>query len=163
MGAGNYLRFLEDWDEVYANGVGDIDESREKARREKTKTEKEAATCPACGHVWPRGSDTCPSCGFVRARRSDVIALPGELQELTGAAGKAPIDKRARQHFYSQLCHIVNERGYSAGWAAHKYKARFGVWPRGLAVDPISPEPSLWRWLAVQQQIERKYRAREAA
>jgi DNA repair protein RadD len=160
--SGNYLRFLEDWDDVYANGVSGIDESREKARREKTPDQKEAAKCPSCGHIWPRGSDTCPSCGFVRARRSEVIAVPGELQELM-ATGKAPIDRHARQNFYSQLCHVVNERGYSPGWAAHKYKARFGVWPRGMSHDPIPPQPALWRWLAVQQQIERRYRAREAA
>jgi DNA repair protein RadD len=143
--SGNYLRFLEDWEDVYANGVSGIDESREKPRREKTDAEKEAAKCPKCGRVWPHGSDTCPSCGFVRLRRSDVIAIPGELRELT-ASGKAPIDKRARQQFYSQLIAIANEKGYSDGWTAHKYRERFGVWPRGVehVEAPVSAEVARW-------------------
>ena len=32
--SGNYLRFQEDWEDVYANGVSELDEGKEKARKE---------------------------------------------------------------------------------------------------------------------------------
>jgi DNA repair protein RadD len=98
--SGNYLRFLEDWDDVYTNGVTQIDEGREKPHRELTENEKEQAKCPSCSHVWPRHADLCPCCGFVRQRRNDVIAVPGELEELKSHARAA---SDARQSFYGQL------------------------------------------------------------
>lgn len=159
--SGNYLRFQEDWEDVYANGVSELDEGKEKARKEPTEQEKEAAKCPRCNAFWPGKADACACCGFVRPRRNDVLTLPGELQELM-ASGKEAKDREQRQQFYSQLLGVVHSRGYQQGWAAHKYKARFGVWPHGLDHTPQEPDANLWRWLAKQQRIERKYREREA-
>lgn len=155
--SGNYLRFQEDWEDVYANGVTELDEGREKPRKEPTEREKEAAKCPRCDAFWPGRADACACCGFVRPRRNDVIEIPGELQELM-ASGKESKDRDARQRFYGQLLHIVQTRGYQQGWAAHKYKARFGVWPRGLEHRPAEPDVTLWRWLAKQQQLDRRQR-----
>ena len=39
--SGNYLRFREDWDEVYSNGVHELLEGREKPKKEPTQKEKE--------------------------------------------------------------------------------------------------------------------------
>jgi hypothetical protein len=57
--SGNYLRFREDWDEVYENGVHELDDGKEKTKPEKTESEKKEAKCPVCSHLWPSGSDTC--------------------------------------------------------------------------------------------------------
>lgn len=160
--SGNYLRFQEDWEDVYANGVTEIDEGAEKPRKEKTEREKEAAKCPRCGAFWPGRADACAHCGFIRPMRNDVIAVPGELHELM-ATGEMAKDRQERQRFFSQLCHIVQERNYAPGWAAHKYKARFGVWPRGLSHDATPPEAGMWRWLAKQKQIEQRMRGRAGA
>ncbi len=151
--SGNYLRFKEDWDNVYENGVTEIDEGLDKPRKEKTKKEKESAKCPSCSALFPGGMDVCPSCGFVRAMRQSMItSVPGEMEEL-GDDSKADKDRGLRQHFYSQLLGIAQSKGYKDGWASHKYRDRFGVWPRMLNHNPIPPEPSMWRWLAKQQQI----------
>lgn len=142
--SGNYLRFREDWEVIYSEGVTEMDDSREKPKKEPTAKEKEAAKCPCCERLWPSNSDTCPSCGFVRARRSEVISVPGELQELTGK--KAANDKVSKQDFYSQLLTLARERGYSDGWVSHKYREKFTVWPRGLddIEAPLSIEVANW-------------------
>lgn len=83
--SGNYLRFQEDWEEIYNNGVHELDDAREKAKKEKTDKEKEAAKCPKCGHLWAGGSDTCIHCGYTREKRSMVESVPGEMEELKSA------------------------------------------------------------------------------
>lgn len=142
--SGNYLRFLEDWEDVYANGVNEIDEGKEKPRKEKTQAEKEAAKCPKCNAFWPGRADTCACCGFMRARRNEVIVNPGELEEL--ATGQNVKDHATKQSFYSQLLTLASDRGYSDGWVAHKYKEKFTVWPRGLdrVAEPVSIEVARW-------------------
>ncbi len=147
--SGNYLRFLEDWEDVYTNGVTEIDETREKPRREKTDNEKEAAKCPRCSAFWPGRSDTCACCGFVRARRSEVVVSPGELEELTRGANVR--DTATKQEFYGQLLTMAQERGYSDGWVAHKYREKFTVWPRGLERIQIPVSLEVARWVKSRQ------------
>ena len=134
--SGNYLRFRDDWDDVYENGVTELDDGKEKAKKEPTELEKKDAKCPKCSHLWPSGSDTCPSCGFVRERRNGVSAVPGEMEELGAGAG---ILKAQKQQWYGQLLSLCEMGQYNPGWAAHKYKEKFGSWPNGLDKTPIAP------------------------
>ena len=144
--SGNYLRFRDQWDAVYEDGVNELDESKEKPQREPTEKEKEAAKCPACKHLWPHNSDTCPSCGHVRIRRNDVVAVPGELIALEGGAmEKYP--REVKQAWFSQLSAVAADRGYQSGWVAHKYKEKFGVWPRGLDEAHAEPTPEVMSWI----------------
>ena len=153
--SGNYLRFREDWDDVYENGVSKLDEGKEKAKSEPTDQEKKDAKCPRCNHLWPSGSDTCPSCGFVRERKSQIVAVPGVMEELEIGA-----DKAKKQLWYSSLLHVAGQKGYSDGWVSHKMKEKFGVWPRGLA--PIKTEPTLEvkNWIRSRQIAYAKGRAK---
>lgn len=147
--SGNYLRFAEEWEDVYANGVNEIDEGKEKPRRELTQNEKEAAKCPRCNAFWPGRSDTCACCGFVRAKRSEVIVNPGELQELT--PGGNVKDQAIKQQWYSQLLGIAKDRGYSEGWVAHKYREKFTVWPRNVEAVPMPATMEVARWVKSRQ------------
>ncbi len=140
--SGNYLRFREEWEQVYADGVDRLQDDKEKPKKEKSEKEKELAKCPACGLLWPGNSDTCPSCGHMRQRRSEVIALPGELQAL----GEGGANRETKQLWYSMLKHMQMERGYSAGWLSHKYKEKFGVWPRGMSEYATAPSMEVIRW-----------------
>lgn len=159
--SGNYLGFQEDWEDVYYNGVQTIDEGREKPRKEPKQIEREQAKCPKCGTVWMGRTDTCSCCGFVRVRFSEVITTPGELKELE--SGKNVADKEIKQQWYGQLLAMAKLRGYSDGWAAHKYKEKFTVWPRGLeqAEMPVSPEVA--RWVKSRQIAWAKSKHRVAA
>lgn len=139
--SGNYLRFIEDWDTIYHEGVSKLQDDKEKAKKEKTEAEKKAAKCPVCDHLWPGNLDVCPSCGHVRQRRSEIIAVPGELEELGAGA-----NSQVKQLWYSMLLHIATERAYSPGWVGHKFKEKFGLFPRGLVQIPTAPTVECLRW-----------------
>lgn len=141
--SGNYLRFQEEWEQVYQEGVTELQDDKEKPKKEKSDKEKELAKCPACGHLWPGNSDTCPSCGHTRARRSEVVAVPGELQELGGGA---MVSRELKQRWFSELLGIASERGYADGWVAHKYREKFGVWPKGVSRVVTPPSIEVARW-----------------
>jgi len=139
---GNYVRFREDWDSIYAEGAGDLDDGREKPKKEPTVKEKEAAKCPRCGSIWGN-SDICSHCGFKRERRGNIIEKVGELVELEGKT----VSKVDKQTFYSELLYMVKNRGYKEGWAAWKYKEKFGVFPRALEKTERIPSLQTLNWL----------------
>lgn len=142
--SGNYLRFRDDWDEVYTDGVTKLNDSGEKAKKEPTEKEKKESQCPACAHVWPRGSDICPNCGHVRQKRNQVEAVEGVLEEL---GGTSPNERVSRQKFYSELLFIATSRAYNPHWASHKYREKFGVWPRGLTEIEAPPSIDTLNWV----------------
>lgn len=156
--SGNYLRFQEDWDDVYANGVSELDETKEKARKEPTEKEKAEAKCPCCSRFMPRNMDTCASCGYVRPQRGSVNELPGELTELGANVTKLP-SLAERQAFYSQLVYLQRSKGMQPGWVSHKYKEKFGVWPKGLRDEPQEPTTQTRRWLQSRYIAWQKSRA----
>ena len=140
--SGNYLRFRADWDDVFENGVHKLDDGKEKAKPEPTQKEKEAAKCPVCESLWPSNSDACSNSGHVRERKNKVIELPGELTELKGTMTKAD-----KQEWWSQLQWYVQVQGWSHGRAAHVYKDKFGVWPRGLSDKPMTPSQEVIKFI----------------
>lgn len=142
--SGNYLRFRDDWDELYQEGVTELDKRVERAKKEPTEKEKKESKCPSCGYLWPASADACPSCGHVRQRRNQVAAVAGELEELfTGSRAK----KDDKQVFYSELIFYAAQRGYNPHWAAHKYREKFGVWPRGLSDTAMPTSVKTVGWI----------------
>lgn len=136
--SGNYLRFRGEWDDVFENGVSELDDGAEKTKKEPTTKEKEDSKCPSCSAVWPKGSDTCSHCGYVRERKNAVSSVPGEMHELQ-SDNKPKVDK---QKWWSMCQYKMRVEGWSAGRAAHTYKEKFGVWPRGLDDAPwLLPSP----------------------
>jgi superfamily II DNA or RNA helicase len=127
--SGNYLRFREDWDEVYEDGVKRLEDGKEKAKREPTERVKKESKCPRCSALWPSGSDTCYNCGYVRERKNLVQEVDGRLEELGG------VSKDSKQKFWNQMVWLQRYQGWSKGRAAHTYREKFGVWPRGLIDD----------------------------
>jgi superfamily II DNA or RNA helicase len=148
--SGNYLRFAEDWEDIYANGVTELDDGKEKPKREPTDNEKEAAKCPRCNAFWPGRADACACCGFVRPQRNAVAEKPGELTEYAPNGKKLP-GADERQSFYSQLIGIAETRGYRPGWAFHKYREKFGVDPKGLHHQAMEPTASVQKWVRSRQ------------
>jgi superfamily II DNA or RNA helicase len=142
--SGNYLRFRDDWDNVYANGVQELKEGGEAAKKEPSEREKKEAKCPACEVLWTFKSDTCGSCGFIKIRPPTINTVPGELKELEAANKKLRIDN---QSFYSQLLYYAQAKGYKSGFAYHKYKEKFGVPPNGLSSTPERPTPQTLNWI----------------
>jgi superfamily II DNA or RNA helicase len=141
--SGNYLRFRDDWDEVYSDGVKDLDNKAEKAKKEPTEKTKKESKCPKCSALWPKHSDTCPACGHVR-QKAMIGWTAGELIELDN---KPRSDKTEKQNFFSELLYIAHERSYNPYWANNKYKEKFGVWPRGLEEQRRVPSLTTMNWV----------------
>lgn len=141
--SGNYLRFKEEWDDVYRFGVDSLDDGKEKPKKEPSKAEKEAAKCPKCSHLWPPKSDVCSHCGHVRERKNNVTVQPGELIEVGNTLKD---DADFKRSFYRQLVYIQTMRGYKPGWADHYYKLKFGVNHKfGYGMD--EPTDATLRWV----------------
>ena len=157
--SGNYLRFRNDWDNLYAEGVRELKEGGEKAKKELTEREKKESKCPACGILWA-GGDVCLGCGHVRERRAMIEAVPGELRELQEANKKLHITNQA---FWSELLAYSRVKGYKEGWAAHKYKEKFGVFPRGLSNETKDPSRQTLNWIKSRAIAFSKSKARSQA
>jgi DNA repair protein RadD len=141
--SGNYLRFQEDWDDVFANGVNRLDDGREKPKPEPSERKKKDSKCPACHALWIVGNDSCMSCGFVKEKVNAVKTIDGKMEELAAGAG---VSRTTKQQFWNQMVWYQRYKGWSSGRAAHTYREQFGVWPRGLDDNrPMMPTPETQR------------------
>jgi superfamily II DNA or RNA helicase len=159
--SGNFLRFRDQWDDLCANGVSELDDGAEKAKPEPTEKEKEAAKCPKCGGLWNSSSDVCSHCGFVRARKNDVIALAGEMTELSLVPKKEKYSAEYKEDFYAQLIGWCLDNNRKPGMAFFKYQEKFGVQPSMAKPAAKAPGPDVVRWMRSRQIAYAK--ARRAA
>jgi superfamily II DNA/RNA helicase len=150
--SGNYLRFREDWEEVYENGVHELDDGKEKTKVEPTEKEKTEAKCPKCEAYFPAYMDMCSNCGHVREKRNAVESVPGEMEELATS-----MTREDKQLWWSMLQYFVQYNGWKVGRAANVYKEKFGVWPRGLQDTVVIPNAEIKKF--VDDGIKRYIRA----
>lgn len=150
--SGNWLRFLDDWEDLYHNGVQSLMDGKDKKpKKEPSKEQKEAAKCPKCSMIWG-GGDTCLHCGHVREKRSNVVSVAGEMIELSGGAKKP--EKHSQEYkrsFYGQLLGYAELMGYKPGWAYHKYHEKFGVYPNGTKPENEFLSTEVGQWLKSRQ------------
>lgn len=108
--------------------------------------------CPECHAVRVRGQP-CVVCGWTpRTKGAAVEVAEGDL-------GLVQRDRRVlptyqsdaeRQVFYQQLMAIAVQRGYSPGFAFHKYREKFsGEKPpwSWRSLPPVEPEPHVLSWV----------------
>jgi hypothetical protein len=74
----------------------------------------------------------------------EVVNVPGHMVEL-GTPDKSFMAEN--QKFYSELLYYGRMRGYKDGWAAHKYKEKFGAFPRGLSDNTKTPSFNTLNWI----------------
>lgn len=110
-------------------------------------------TCPECSAVRLQGQP-CPVCGWrPKAKPRAVDIVDGDLAAVDRdkrVAQQGP-SQEERHRFHRQLTYIANERGYKSGWAAHKFKEKFGAWPAARTVAPLEPEPATRAWVRSRQ------------
>jgi len=149
--SGNWLRFADDWDKLYHEGVEELGQGQDaKPKKEPTDVQKEAAKCPKCSVIWG-GGDTCAHCGFVRTKRNDVVAVPGEMTEIGPGARKAEkFTAEFKVDFYAQLLGYAIERGHNPGSAYYKYKEKFGVGPSMSKPQPKHTGETVRNWITSQ-------------
>lgn len=161
--AGNYYRHgpfeecgIDSLDEI----IPKKESKSERLKKQKEELERKQKTCPKCKAIKETGGP-CPRCGFSPRAGEDVdtdttrqIELIDE--ELKKAAGPTQEDK---QNFYSELLCHCREKGWSEGWAAHKFKHKFKEWPKGLRSNsrPVSPETASYiKYLNIHNAKSRK-------
>lgn len=155
--------FADDYVPWSLDGSEKVKDRKERLQREKG--EPKDIECCRCHTVF-KGRRDCPNCGFAIIPPSQAVPVhEAELQEVAKTQGKE--NRTAtwgeKQQFIAGLRAYANEHGYAAGWVAHKYRTRFGVWPNDERVKSVPPQQydaDLRRWL-VSQQI--RYSKRRAA
>lgn len=139
--SGNVLRFKEDFESIYFEGVKELDDGNRLDKEvRKEPTEKESKGCPVC-HYKPFSS-RCMSCGFEIVKPAMVEALPGKMREVTlgNGASKVTISNR---DLWREVCAYAVQAKNPKGRAFYLYKDITGkqpptVWPYEPGVRPPS-------------------------
>ena len=139
-------------------------ESRSTSKARANGQARELATCPECGASHWRGRP-CGACGWrPRPKAEAVDVADADLVELKrdGSRVQQDLDRRT---FYRQLIALAAERGYRPGWAAVKFKEKFGAWPSwGWRDDsPVEPVPATRSWVRSRMIAFARARAKAGA
>jgi DNA repair protein RadD len=149
--AGNHLRLGM----VTDIGQDHLDDGqkREVSAQKKEKSEPLPKLCPECRAVLPPRARECSQCNAPVVATSMVHEAEGELVELGARrSGQASIEEKAI--FFAELKGHATLRGHKEGWAAHKYREKFGVWPNDPRVRHARPTPPSLKtanWLKSRQ------------
>ena len=86
----------------------------------------------------------CVHCGFEFPARSMIEEVSGTVSEIDVGADIA--ERIKREAFFRELLRYCLTKGYSAGWAANKFKDRYGIWPKygNEPADSISEDTAKW-------------------
>jgi hypothetical protein len=140
-----------------------LEGERALVEREKSASERREVkqlTCPECSCVFS-GARLCPECGYYFAPKGrEIQTLDGELVEI-GAHFEG--EQQDRAVYYAELLGIVAERGWKAGWAAHKFREKFEQWPPRHfdSIPAAAPSVETRRW--VKSQTIRWLKSRDQA
>jgi superfamily II DNA or RNA helicase len=145
--SGNYLRFQDDTDNIFENGVHELDDgAREEkaAKLDNNEADKKECKCKACGFVMPTGARNCPACGAERQRRCDVEVVQGQMVEVKSKL-TGPLAKISKGSMWRQISQWALEKKGGDMIAARKlalakYRDWNGCWPKSEFGDfePVS-------------------------
>ena len=129
--------FAEEFDDWNLEGAATVNN----AKAERDKKEAKVMVCKNCSASFTR-SRVCPLCGTaIETYGQPVAFMPGDLgiveADKTVTKKKHTTQEKAR--WLGELQQYAQDRGKRAGWVAHTYRAKFGVWPR---IEP-SPAPEV--------------------
>lgn len=146
---GNCARFYDACETFFDQGQSELDDGKKRERKQVTKKEREPVKCPQC-RALHNPSPVCPCCGHQYPRKQAIQHVGGELFELDGNKRNHADAWPEKVRWMRSLTGYANERGYAQGWAAHKYRERYGVWPndpRVHGVEPKQPDGDVLRWI----------------
>lgn len=139
-------------DDLKSSSNGD---SKTYERDEEPKKEKKPKECTKCHFIKPAGVYECPKCGFKPIAGEDVETIDAELEVVSGKNNKKKMTTEEKQFFYSELLGFYNQKilegkTWNRHWVANQYKAKTGVWPRGLNDEPLEPSLQTLNWIKSQ-------------
>jgi DNA repair protein RadD len=120
----------------------DAGKRRKGADKKTARVEPLVILCTESKAVLSPRLKTCTECRTAREAKTDIEHRDGVLVEL--GSGHAPryvptISDMAA--FLGELKWVAREQGYAPGWAAHKFKERFGAWPNDPRIAFASASP----------------------
>lgn len=122
--SGNIIRFFEDFNDIYFNGLDKLDDGDKLDKKIRTKEEFESKGCPRCG--FSPFHKRCMSCGYEKVSRENMEALPGHMKEIfigTGSNKKKLADNA--EHLWNQVstyARIHSKPENQSGRAWHLFK-----------------------------------------
>jgi len=130
-----------------------LDDGRARARRSESDRIRLPKECPQCAFLKPPRTRVCPACGFKAQAVTDIEVTDGELIEVTTRKKRdRALTHDEKANFYAQLRGYAQTRGYSSGWAAHKFREKFDDWPNGYKDIPaMEPTPKVLSWIKSRQ------------
>lgn len=120
--------------------------------------------CSQCGSIRVAGQ-ACRHCGFLPQRPPQAVPFTdGDLAlvDRQHRTAQQMIDPNVRIRWHGMLTYIAAERGYRAGWVAHKFKEKFGTWPAVRTITPIEPSAEVLSWVRSRNIAYAKSRGRAA-
>lgn len=139
--SGNIVRFLDDFTDIYFNGLDTLDAAQKLDKTARKESEQKAPQeCPACGYT--PFAQRCMSCGHERKVWSLIEALPGEMKEFRIGKRKLADDSR---HLWEQLVSYTRSRDKKPGYAAHLFKDLVGTFPPSEWAFDETPEVPVTR------------------
>ena len=121
-----------------------------KKKADQERQEPKEIVCKNCRASF-KGSRKCPECGHEMIPPSKPIPThQADLEELVREKKRAnknwDTDRKAA--FFGGLKKYAQDKGYSPGWAAHKYREKFSVWPNAHKNAPaIEPNADVQGWI----------------
>lgn len=109
--------------------------------------------CPEC-HAIRVAGQPCGACGWMpKPKAAPVDVIDGDLGEVNRRRIVTPAYETQveRDRFYQELLWVARDRGYKPGWAAYKYKEKFGGWPSKRFLIPVEPSDEVRRWVRSRQ------------
>jgi superfamily II DNA or RNA helicase len=113
-----------------------------------------AKECPKCHQFRTPGKRACDNCGFEPTPQCSWVETDDALEEIDrrtlpkGRKNKATMEEKA--HFFAQLKSYCRTHGYKPGWAAVKYREKFGEWPDHPCIKHAvsqAPGPATVQWI----------------
>lgn len=89
--------------------------------------------CPACASVF-RTAPTCERCGYEFPPAEAPTEKASEVRRVDFVT-----PERDRRAFLRSQLRKARELGHKPGWAAHRYKFRFGTWPNPQWLREATP------------------------
>lgn len=107
--------------------------------------------CENCRNLIPPRSRECPVCKLRVPLHTGVTVVNGRLVEI----GSGPkINTKERQEWYSGFLWLARKGNLKDGWAAYRYKDKFGEWPKNLRVRGRKPSDEI---VAFAKQQRKEY------
>jgi superfamily II DNA or RNA helicase len=159
--SGNIQRFREDFEDIYFNGLSELDSGEKLDKKVRAEDEKTPHGCPQCGYK--PFHKHCMACGYEKPRMEQEGNVPGQMVEwkILGGGKKGKLEKADRENVWRQVCSWVRENHKNPatmkGRAYYLYHDLVGNYPSNAWKFEATPDAP------ISLEVYNKIRSRNIA